>query len=231
MQHAFLAAGGVGGLIHLPNGRPPVTFLCVNKLFRNPSKESTMQGNITTALLGSLFLIMALGVPVWARANSDETQLETIKKEIDHGTTSSASSDKVKTLSSQFNVDPSVVEQLRANNQGWGETSIELAMAQRLTQTDAQTYPTMAEALNKIEALRSQKMGWGKIANSLGFKLGPVVSAASHTRNELRKESRLEKSTGSLKSEKLEKAEKIGRSDTVGRPERVARPERAERVH
>jgi hypothetical protein len=196
-----------------------------------------MQGNITTALLGSLFLIMALGVPVWARANSDETQLETIKKEIDRGTTSSASSDKINTLSSQFKVDHSVVEQLRAKNQGWGETSIELAMAQRLTQTDATTYPTMAEALNKIETLRGQKMGWGKIAKDLGFKLGPVVSAANHTRNELRKESRMEKSTGSLKSEKSEKAErspkaeKIGRPDTAGRPERTARPERAERVH
>jgi hypothetical protein len=196
-----------------------------------------MQGNITTALLGSLFLIMALGVPVWARANSDETQLETLKQEIDHGAASSASSEKVKTLSSQFNVDPSVVEQLRTNKQGWGETTIELAMAQRLTQTDAKTYPTMAEALTKIETLRSQKMGWGKIANSLGFKLGPVVSAASHTRNELRKESNLEKSTGSQKSEKSEKversakAEKIERPDSAGRPERAARPERAERVH
>jgi hypothetical protein len=196
-----------------------------------------MQGNITTALLGSLFLIMALGVPVWARANSDETQLETIKKEIDHGTTSSASSDKVKTLSSQFNVDSTVVEQLRASNQGWGETTIELAMAQRLTQTDTTNYPTMAEALNKIETLRSQKMGWGKIAKSLGFKLGPVVSAASHTRNELKKESRAESSLGSMKSEKSEKAErsakaeKIGRPDIAGHPERVARPERVERVH
>jgi hypothetical protein len=196
-----------------------------------------MQGNITTALLGSLFLIMALGVPVWARANSDETQLETIKKDIDHGVAASASSDKVKSLSSQFNVDPSIVEQLRAKNQGWGETTIELAMAQRLTQTDAKTYPTMTDALNKVETLRSQKMGWGKIANSLGFKLGPVVSAASHTRNELRKESRLEKSSDSLKSEKSEKTdrsaktEKIERSDSAGRPERVARPERAERAH
>lgn len=196
-----------------------------------------MQGNITTALLGSLFLIMALGVPVWARANSDETQLEIIKKEIDHGDTSSPSNDKVKTLSSQFKVDSSVVEQLRAKNQGWGETTIELAMAQRLTQTDAKTYPTMAEALNKVETLRSQKMGWGKLANSLGFKLGPVVSVASHTRNELRKESRTEKSSGSLKSEKSEKAErsakaeKIGRPDVAERPERAARPERAERVH
>jgi len=196
-----------------------------------------MKGTIIATVLGGLFLVMALGVPVWARANSDETQLETIKQEIDHGITSSASSDKVKSLSSQFNVDPSVVEQLRATNHGWGETTIELAMAQHLTQTDAKTYPTMAEALNKVETLRSQKMGWGKIANSLGFKLGPVVSAAMHTRNELRKESRMEKSPGSLKSEKSEKAErstkaeKIERPDIAGRPERTARPERAERAH
>jgi hypothetical protein len=193
-----------------------------------------MQGNITTALLGSLFLIMALGVPVWARANSEETQLETIKREIDHGAASSASTYKVTTLSSQFNVEPGVVEQLRASNQGWGETAIELAMAQRLTQTDANTYPTMTEALNKIEAFRSQKMGWGKIANSLGFKLGPVVSAASHTRNELRKDTRMEKSTRSLKSEKAErsaKTEKTERPDVAGRPERATRPERVERIH
>jgi hypothetical protein len=210
--------------------------MCVNKPFRNTSQEVIMKGTITTTVLGGLFLVMALGVPVWARADADETQLETVKKEIDSSTTAPATGDKVQTLSTQFNVEPGVVENLRAKKQGWGETTIELAMAQRLTQTDAQTYPTMAEALNKIETLRSQKMGWGKIANSLGFKLGPVVSAASHTRNELRKESRMEKSPGSLKSEKSEKAErspkaeKIGRPDTAGRPERVARPERAERV-
>jgi hypothetical protein len=180
---------------------------------------------------------MALGFPIWARANSDEAQLESIRKDIDHGASASASTNKIQTLSSQFNVDPSVVEKLHATNHGWGETTIELAMAQRLKQTDAKNYPTMAEALNKIETLRSQKMGWGKIANSLGFKLGPVVSAASHTRNELRKESRAEKSTGSQKSEKSEKvgrstmAETTGRPEFVGHPDHPARPERTERVH
>ena len=196
-----------------------------------------MQGNITTALLGSLFLVMALGFPIWARANSDEAQLESIRKDIDHGASAPASTNKIQTLSSQFNVDPSVVEKLHATNHGWGETTIELAMAQRLTQTDAMNYPTMAEALNKVETLRSQKMGWGKIANSLGFKLGPVVSTASHARNELRKESRVAGSQGSLKPEKTEKAERstmaetTGRPDYVGRPDHPARPERAERVH
>ena len=195
-----------------------------------------MKGTITATVLGGLFLVMALGVPVWARADADETQLETVKKEIDSSTTAPATGDKVQTLSTQFNVEPGVVENLRAKKQGWGETTIELAMAQRLTQTDAKTYPTMAEALNKIESLRSQKMGWGKIAKDLGFKLGPVVSAAMHTRNELRKESRAERSSGSPKPEKAGKTEraarteKVGRPEIAGRPERTARPERAERV-
>jgi hypothetical protein len=195
-----------------------------------------MKGTIIATVLGTLFLVMALGVPVWARADADETQLETVKKEIDSSTTAPATGDKVQTLSTQFNVETGVVENLRAKKQGWGETTIELAMAQHLTQTDAKTYPTMADALNKIESLRSQKMGWGKIAKDLGFKLGPVVSAAMHTRNELRKESRAEKSQGVQKSEasgKAEKAamtEKVGRPELAGRPDRPARPERAERI-
>ena len=196
-----------------------------------------MQGNITTAVLGGLFLIMALGVPVWARANSEEAQLESIRKDIDHNSGASGSTSKIQTLSSQFNVDPSVVEKLHATNHGWGETTIELAIARRLTLTDAANYPTMTEALNKIEALRSQKMSWGKIANSLGFKLGPVVSTASHTRNELRKESRAGSTSATLKPEKSAKvekasgAERIERTGFAGRPERPARPERAERAH
>jgi len=196
-----------------------------------------MQGNVTIALLGSLFLIMALGFPIWARANSDETQLESIRKNIDHHTGSSTSTSKVQTLSAQFNVDSSVVEKLHATNHGWGETTIELAMARRLTLTDATNYPTMTEALNKIEALRSQKMGWGKIADNLGFKLGPVVSTASHARNELRKESNAGSASAALKPEKSAKAEKatgterLGHADIPGRPERLARPERAERIH
>ena len=191
-----------------------------------------MKGTIIATVLGGLFLVMALGVPVWARADADETQLETVKKEIDSSTTAPATGAKVQTLSTQFNVEPGMVENLRAKKQGWGETTIELAMAQHLTQTDAKTYPTMADALNKIETLRGQKMGWGKIAKDLGFKLGPVISTAMHTRNELRKESRTETSSGSQKPEKAGKAERaeVTRPELAGRPERAARPERAERV-
>jgi hypothetical protein len=193
-----------------------------------------MNGTLTTAVLGGLILLFSLSSPLWARTDADEAQLETVRKDIDKDWASAAQADKVQSLAKQFNVEPGVVESLRANKQGWGETTIELAMAQHLIQTDATTYPTMTAALNKIETLRNQKMGWGKIANYFGFKLGPVVSAAQHVRNELRNESRVAGTPNAGKSGKpatATRSERAGRSDRVSRPERPARPEGAMRVH
>lgn len=193
-----------------------------------------MKGTLTMAVLGGMILMFSVSAPLWAR-DADEAQLESVRKEIDRDSTM-VETDKIQSLAQQFNVTPETVQSLHAGKQGWGETSIELAMAQHLTQTDATTYPTMTEALNKIEGLRGQKMGWGKIANSLGFKLGPVVSAAQHVRNELRRESRPEKSAvrkteTSGKPMTGMRVEKSMRPERVSRPERPARPERAARVH
>jgi len=192
-----------------------------------------MNGTLTTAILGGLILLFSLSSPLWARTDADEVQLETVRKEIDRDSTK-GEADKIQSLARQFNVEPGVIQGLRANKQGWGETTIELSMAQHLMQTDATTYPTLTAALNKIETLRSQKMGWGKIANYFGFKLGPVVSAVQHARNELRNESRAAASPNAGKSGKpaaATRVERAGRPDRVSRPERPARPERAARVH
>ena len=186
-----------------------------------------MNGTLATAVLGGLILLFALSSPLWARTDADEVQLETVRKDIDKDWANAGQTDKVQSLAKQFNVTPEVVQSLRTNKQGWGETTIELSMAQHLMQTDATTYPTMTAALNKIETLRSQKMGWGKIANYFGFKLGPVVSAAQHARNELRNESRAAATPNAGKSAKPATATRVERA---GRPERASRPERPERA-
>lgn len=188
-----------------------------------------MKGTLATAVLGGMILLFSVSTPLWARVDADEAQLESVRKDIDKDWTNAGQTDRVQSLAKQFNVTPEMVQDLRAKKQGWGEISIELAMAQHMTQTDATTYPTMTEALTKIDTLRSQKMGWGKIANNLGFKLGPVVSAAQHVRNELRRESRPEK-TVTQKAEKSGKSESMTRTEKAGRPERVSRPERPARV-
>lgn len=171
-----------------------------------------------TMVLGGLMLGLSPSDPVWAQTDTDEVRLEKVQKSIDQEVAKGQTT-QVQTLAKEFNVAPRVVEDLRANKQGWGETTIELAMAQRLTQSDPKTYPTLADALNKIETLRAEKMGWGKIAQTLGFKLGPVVSRVERARHDLTTESR-----ASERSRSDEKAERMGR------PERVERPERLERM-
>ncbi|MEW6330821.1 MAG: hypothetical protein AB1560_05100 [Pseudomonadota bacterium] len=189
-----------------------------------------MNGTLTTAVLGGLLLLFSLSTPLWARTDADEAQLDAVRKDIDKDWANAKQADRIQSLASQFNVTPETVQSLRARKQGWGETAIELSLAQQLTQTDANTYPTMAAALDKIATLRSQKMGWGKIANYFGFKLGPVVSTAQHVRNELR--ATAAPGTGkSVNPASVTKAERAVRPERVSRPERPARPERAARAH
>ncbi len=193
-----------------------------------------MQGTLTMAILGGTILLFSLSSPLWARVDADEVQLDTVRKDIDRDLTAKGEAEKVQSLARQFNISPDVVQGLRASKQGWGSVSIELAMAQEFSKTDPNTYPKLTDALQHIESLRTQKMGWGRIAKELGFKLGPVISAAQHVRNELRKDSRPVKSTAP-KVEKPEKtavrAEKSVRPERISRPERPTRPERAARAH
>ena len=95
-------------------------------------------------------------------------------------------------------------------------------MAKPLTQTDPNTYPTMTDALQKMDTRRADKESWGKIANDLGFKLGPVVSAAEHTRQELVRE---------LHQDRIQKVENVERVERPDHPQRPEHPERPERVH
>jgi hypothetical protein len=182
-----------------------------------------MQGHITTAVLGGFILFMALGVPVWVRAEADEAQLDGVSKDIDR-TIAPGKKNQVQTLASQFNVAPGVVEDLSAKMQGWGEATIALAMAQRLAQMDAETYPSMVNAFNRIATLRSQKMGWRKIARSLGFELGPVVSVARHARNELRYNSSMARVLSTRNSGKAVKAERTAMVERIERPEPADHP-------
>ena len=192
-----------------------------------------MQGTMVTAVLGGMILLFSLSTPLWARVDADEAQLETVRKDIDRDLTARGEADKIQSLAKQFNVAPDVVQDLRAKKQGWGSVAIELAMAQEFSKTDPNTYPKLTDALQHIESLRTQKMGWGRIAKELGFKLGPVVSAAQHVRNGLREDSRSVISTAPKveKPEKTVAGEKPVRPERVSRSERPASPERAARVH
>jgi hypothetical protein len=175
-----------------------------------------------SSIIGTVLLIVLPTGTVLAQTDADQARVETVAKNIDKDMASKGSSTQGQVLSKEFNVTPKTVEDLRAK-QGWGGVTIELAMAQHLTQTDPKTYPTMTAALQKLDTLRAEKEGWGKIAKDLGFKLGPVVSAAEHTRIELNRDLQ-----AADRPAKIEKVERVDRPD---RPQRPERPERVDRPH
>lgn len=188
-----------------------------------------------------LILNALIGLGQEAALASEETELQSVKQQLDTETIARSSDKHAETLAKQFQVEVKTVEQLRASKQGWGEISIRMALAQELVKTDSKTYPTMTEALQKVGDLRAQGSGWGAIAKDLGFKLGPIVSEMRHVRNEMRAEMRKADLDGADKVSKREvaherlqierehKGGRMERAERMDRPERMEKPERPER--
>ena len=182
-------------------------------------------------LLGALGVLLALSFVSTGQADSDgdEARLQTAHKEIDNATSSGSQQARVEALAKQFKVPPSTVERLRDKRNGWGEVTIELAMAQQLNKTDPKSYPTFADALKRIDTLRAEHKGWGEIAKEQGFKLGPVISDVRQARQDLVKTERGEH--GALKNggDHGDKPHSIDRPERPQRPDRPERPERPDR--
>ncbi len=104
---------------------------------------------------------------------------------------------------------------------GYGNVNIALSLAEAELKKQGITNPTpeqlktalVGDATHKgILQLRAEGMGWGKIANSLGFKLGDVMRSA--------------KAEGRDQTARADKPERPACPD---KPERPEKPERAER--
>jgi hypothetical protein len=178
-------------------------------------------------LVGVLSLSLAYGTS--ARADENVT-VQTEEARLDAEGANDAS--RVDALSKQFKVTPEQVQQMRSSGKGWGGVTIQLSMAEQLLKQDPNTYPTMSDALAKIDGMRAEGQGWGSIAKSLGFKLGPVISAARHARRDMRAEMRAEKmNKGSeMRADRPAKMEKPMKPEHAGRPDHAGRPEHAPKV-
>lgn len=114
---------------------------------------------------------------------------------------------------------------------GNGEIKIVLAMADKLLSSDKNvTNQDLYNALmgdKGVLTLRADGMGWGQIANSLGFRLGDVMrsdKAPSTTAASQRADSKAEKlAQRPDRPEKVERFEKPDRPMKPDRPERVGR--------
>ena len=163
---------------------------------------------------------------------SDDVKLRVVQQELDEDAAGRMPSVHGEALAKQFKVEPTIVENLRASKEGWGEIAIRLAMAQELMKTDSKNFPTVVKAIRKIGDLRAQKMGWGMVGKELGLALGPVVSEVQRARQEMRAEAKRAATEGvvtpgqALDRAQTEKTSQSSGTDNTQRPRRTKKSQR-----
>ena len=181
---------------------------------------------VTAVFLGLLTATVA--APATADDRKAETQLLSESKQLDADAARASSvADGQRRVSEriakQFNVDPSVVTDLRNRKLGFGGATIALALSQELMKRD----PSLSQqsALNTVLAQRQAGKGWGVIAQEQGVKLGHVVS-------EVKKADKAAEQIAG-KPEKVahaDKAERPGKPEKVDKPEKIERPAKPEKA-
>ncbi len=140
-----------------------------------------------------------------------------------------------------------IVNPLAGKTMGYGNVNIVLALAEKqLSDMTSPTSTDLNKALtntdNGILTLRASGMGWGQIANTLGFKLGDVMrasaakdapGAAKREERQAQRTARESKAGGgrpeTQRAERPERPEKIDKPQKVERPEKPQRPEQGGR--
>jgi len=191
-----------------------------------------------------IFLLCAMSAglcverPALAQSDTDEARMKAMQQETDNDVVKRGQQKHIELLSKQFQLPGSEIEKLRNEGQGWGEVTIRLALADKLTKTDPTNFPTLSAAQERIGTLRNDGKGWGNISKELGFKLGPLVSDIRHSMNDLRRDLHPDQLTagngddrGDIKREaRVERMDRAQRLERLERPERPERPEKPEHI-
>lgn len=193
---------------------------------------------LATRIFAAMLVIVGAGVAFPATTPADdrqdtikhERQLQADAKQIDADATRASNTPEgqrrvTERIASQFNVQPSVVTDLRNRKLGFGGATIALALSQELMKRDSSL--TQQAALDKILAERQAGKGWGVIAHDHDLKLGKVVSevkkAGKATEQIAGKPDKVAKVE---KTEKVEKIEKPAKPEKIEKIERPAKPEK-----
>lgn len=188
---------------------PIISVLLLN-LFVPGNVRAQSEGDQNAAAIMGLFLMKFFT----AGNQAEETRLQDLHKAIDKDSATGTPKAYIETLARRFQVTTSMIEKRRNKKKGWGEITTQLVMAQEVTQTNPETYPTFIDGLGRIEALRRTGMGWGKIAQEMSLNLGTVRRAVERIRNDFRSQSpRVQPKT--MKTEVPQKARGIGISPSL----------------
>lgn len=187
---------------------------------RNHGRMAVTRGLVGVGLVAAWCSAAgAQAQPTAAEAESETLEAE--GREMDRAAPAASEPTRAEAIAKEFNVESSAVQGMRNTGHGWGEITIQLAMAEHLAKRDPATYPTTAEALTRVDGLRRDGKGWGAISNELGFKLGPVISDVKRTHQTVR-------GSGRPDQPKPARAVKPDRPTRLDRPDRPGRPDRPE---
>jgi hypothetical protein len=178
------------------------------------------------------FLSLVIAAFSWTVAAPNELtdRLQDEANRLDQTGEINSPPDRVQQLAKKFGVPEARVATMRAENKGWGAIQTELALAQALARKDPAVYPTTADALVRVQEMRSQKLGYGRIAQDLGFKLGPIISnvqrsdrATRRAHNPSKEKPHGDKHAGDHPDMSYDRPDKPAKAD---HPEHPAKPEK-----
>lgn len=163
-----------------------------------------MKREVLIFMLGVAVLLANSGTVI--AASTEEKKLEQEIEDLNHrGRDDQGNQQVVRKLEQEFSVSESQVTSLRDRNLGFGEIAVVFSLAKKMPGgiTD--------DNVNRIMTMRQgpPTMGWGRIAQELGTKLGPVVSEVKHVNRESRGEMKKEQSSSNnMRREKHEAKDK-----------------------
>jgi hypothetical protein len=121
-----------------------------------------------------------------AKRPSPEHQLRILSKRIDRETQGLEQTSHVERLAGQFHTPLSVIEEMRQKGEGWGNITVQLAMAKVLNEKDPVHYATTSDALFQIQQIRANSKSWRSTAKAAGFPLHPVLIQTARSFSSLR---------------------------------------------
>ncbi|MDO8803109.1 MAG: hypothetical protein Q7R35_01645 [Elusimicrobiota bacterium] len=169
--------------------------------------------NAKLRLLFTALFLCAAGIPAFAQEKPTEEQtLEISAGELDKNH-SEGQQRVAEKIIAEFGVADGLIVGLRFKKMGYGEIAIALGLSQGLHRI------IQEEDLRKIVELRQGPpvMGWGRIANDLGLKLGPVISKVRKISAEVLRDEKADKA----KKDKIAKKEmdkKVKTAKKLNRP-------------
>lgn len=170
-------------------------------------------------------ILLCAAMPLLAQDKSaDEKKLDKVSMTLDEDAATPEGDKAVMArLMGEFGVDAARIQGLRDQKLGYGEIGITLSLAKGMEGgiTDANVQQVMT--LRRGPPV----MGWGKIAQQLGEKLGPVISRVKKVSADARRDAAAERKM--IRKGKPEKGERMAKPERPGRMERMERPERPER--